>query len=58
VKGLHEECVYRLTRGLETLLLNVGGGRGTIVPDGWHTIFAALIEFEDIFLLPSFYRDL
>jgi hypothetical protein len=58
VKGLHEECGFRLTFGLEKLLLNVGRGRGTIVPDGWHTIFAALIELEDIFLLPSSYRDL
>jgi hypothetical protein len=29
----------------------------TSVLDGWHTIVAALVEFTDIFVLPSFYWD-
>jgi hypothetical protein len=34
----------------------VGGEMGTLVPHGLHTI-VALVEFEGIFLPPSFYRD-
>jgi hypothetical protein len=28
-----------------------------IVPDGWHTTVAALVEFTGIFLPPSIHRD-
>jgi hypothetical protein len=54
-----EACSYRL-------LLYEGGERGTvvphglqtiadaIVPDGWYTTIAALVEFTGIFLPPSF----
>jgi hypothetical protein len=54
---MHEECRYRLTCGIITLLCYEAGEMGTIlprsmhltadeiVPDGRHTIVAALIEF-------------
>jgi hypothetical protein len=66
MKGQHAECGFRLTCGLRRLLLYEGGERGTIashglhtlaaaiVPDGWQTTGAALIEFTGIFLPPSF----
>jgi hypothetical protein len=49
---------FRLTCGFKTLLLYVGGERDTLVPDGWHTIVAALVEFSGIFLLLLFYGDI
>jgi hypothetical protein len=61
--------VFRLTCGLKRLFLYEGGERGTnvphglhtltdtIVPDGWRTTVAALVEFTGIFLPPPFYRD-
>jgi hypothetical protein len=67
--GPHAECGFRLRCGLKRLLRYEGGERGTIVPhglhtladaivrDGWHTTFAALVEFTGVFLPPSFYRD-
>jgi hypothetical protein len=44
VKGPHEEGRFRLTCCL-TLFVPYGGGEeGTIVPHGWHTIVAAMVE--------------
>jgi hypothetical protein len=57
VKGVHEECGFRLTCGLKRSVLHVKGERGTTVPHAWHTIGAALVEFVGIFRLPSFYQD-
>jgi hypothetical protein len=65
----HEECGFRLKCGLKKLLLYEGEESSTtvphglhtiadaIVPDGWHTTVAALVEFTAIFLSPSFYGD-
>jgi hypothetical protein len=65
VQGPHEECEFRLTCGLKRLLLYEGGERGTIVPhglhtiadamvpDGWDTTVAALVEFTCILPPPS-----
>jgi hypothetical protein len=69
VKGPHEECRFSLTHGLERLLLCEGGEWGTIVPhglltivdaivpDGWHTTAAALVERTNIFLRPQWYQN-
>jgi hypothetical protein len=65
VKGLHEACGFRLTCGSMWWLLYEGGERGTnvpcgvhmivdaLVPNGWYTTVAAMVEFTGIFLVLS-----
>jgi hypothetical protein len=68
VRGMYVECRFWLTCG-KRLLLYKGGEKGTsvphglhtiedaIVPDGWHRIVAALVEFTGAFLPPSFDKN-
>jgi hypothetical protein len=44
VKGPHRARGFRLTCGLNRLLLYIGGERGTIVPGGLHTMVANLVK--------------
>jgi hypothetical protein len=60
---------FRLTFGLQRLLMDERGERGTlvshglhtvvdaVVPDGWHTTVSTLLEFTSTLPLPSIYRD-